>query len=96
MLCQVLRVASHAKSSEKKNLNKTLLRTPWGIKSGSIPKKVVQDYLMSISNIDLLVGVAKTNVNQVLGLPLTVSTRRVEPKTSKATILEEVSVLAKS
>ena len=51
---------------------------------------------MSISNIDLLVGVAKTNVNQVLGLPLTVSIRRVEPKTSKATVLEEVSVLAKS
>ena len=51
---------------------------------------------MLISKIDLLVRVAKTNANQVLGLPLTVSIRRVEPKTSKATFLEEVPVLAKS
>ena len=50
---------------------------------------------MSFSKTDLLVGAAKTEANQVLGLPLTVSTRRVEPTTSKATVSEEVSVLAK-
>ena len=33
---------------------------------------------MSISKIDLLVGAVKTEVNQVLGSPLTVSTRRVD------------------
>ena len=51
---------------------------------------------MSISKTDLLVGAAKTEVNQVLGLPLTVSTRRVEQTTSKAMVSEEVSMLAKS
>ena len=51
---------------------------------------------MSVSKIDLLVGVAKTETNQVLGSPLTVSTRRVEPITSKAKVSEEISVLAKS
>ena len=43
-----------------------------------------------------MVGTAKTEVNQVIGSPLTVSTRRVEQTTSKATVLKEVSMLAKS
>ena len=35
---RVLSVASHAKSNgRQKNLNKTLPRIPWGIKSGSKP-----------------------------------------------------------
>ena len=51
---------------------------------------------MSVSKTDLLVGVAKTEVNQVLGSPLTVSTRKLELTTSKATVSEEVPVLAKS
>ena len=44
------------------------------------------NYLVSVSKIDLLVGVAKTEANQVLGLPLTVSTQRVESTTSKAAV----------
>ena len=56
----------------------------------------MRDYLVLVSKNDLLVEVAKTEANQVLGSPLTVSTRRVELKTSKAKISEEVSVLAKS
>ena len=75
-----------------KNLNKTLPRTAWGIKSSSIPKKGVQDYLVLVSKIDLLVGAENTEANQVLGSPLTESTKIVEPTTSKATILEEVPI----
>ena len=51
---------------------------------------------MSVSKIDLFIGAAKTEANQVLRLPLTVFTRTVEPTTSKATVSKEVSVLAKS
>ena len=51
---------------------------------------------MSVSKTNLLVGAAKIEVNHVLGSPLTVSTRRVEPTSSKAMVLEEVLVLAKS
>ena len=39
---------------------------------------------------------AKIEANQVLGLPLRVSTQRVELTTFKATVSEEVSVLDKS
>ena len=56
----------------------------------------MRDYLLSISKIDLLVGAVKIEANHVLGLPLIVSTRRVEPKTSKVMVSKEVSVLAKS
>ena len=51
---------------------------------------------MSISKTDLLVKAPKTEANQVLGSSLTVSTRRVESITSKATVSEKVPVLAKS
>ena len=51
---------------------------------------------MSISKIDPMVGAVKSEVNQVLGLPLIISTRRVEATTSKATISEEVLMLSKS
>ena len=51
---------------------------------------------MSVSKTDLLVGVAKAEANQVLGSPLTVFPRRVEPKTYKAMVSKEVLVLAKS
>ena len=50
---------------------------------------------MSISKTDLLVRVVKTKANQVLGSPLTVSTRRRDPRTSKETNLKSNSVLAK-
>ena len=62
-------MASHAKSSEKqkKILTKTHLRALWSIKSGSIPKRGVQDYLVSVSKTDLLVGAMNTKANQVLG-----------------------------
>ena len=43
-----------------------------------------------------MVGAAKTEANQVLNFPLTVSIQRVEPITSKATVLDEVLMLAKS
>ena len=55
-----------------------------------------RDYLVSVSKTDLLAGAIKIKENQVLGSPLTVSTRRVEPTTSKATVFEEVPMLAKS
>ena len=45
---------------------------------------------------ELLVGAAMTEVNQVLGSLLTVSTRRVELTTSEAMVSERVSMLAKS
>ena len=51
---------------------------------------------MLVSKTDLLVGVVKAEANQVLNLPLIVSTRRVKLITSKAMVSEEVSVLAKS
>ena len=38
---------------------------------------------------------AVIEANQVLSIPLTVSTRRVEPITSKETVSDEVLVLAK-
>ena len=43
-----------------------------------------------------MVGAAKTEENQVLGLLLIVSTQRMELITFKASVLDEVSVLAKS
>ena len=43
-----------------------------------------------------MVGAVKTKVKQVLGSPLTVSTRRVELTTFKEMVLEEVPMLAKS
>ena len=51
---------------------------------------------MLVSKINLLVGATKTEANQVLGSPLTISTRKVEPTISKAMVSKEVSVLAKS
>ena len=51
---------------------------------------------MTVSKTDPMVGAAKNEVNQVLGSSLTVSTQRVELTTSKAMVLEEDSVLAKS
>ena len=39
---------------------------------------------------------AAIEVNHVLGLPLTISTQRGEPITSKATISDEASMVAKS
>ena len=51
---------------------------------------------MSVSKTNLLVGVAKTEANQVLGSPIIESTRRGEPTTSKVTVSKKVSVLAKS
>ena len=79
------------KAMENKKIStKTHLRTPWGIKSYSTLKRGVQDYLVLVSKIDLLVGVSKIKTNQVLGLPLTISTRRVEPVTSKEMVSEKV------
>ena len=61
-------------------------KEPLGIKSDSIPKRGVRDYRVLVSKTDLLVGAAKTEANQVLGLPLTVSIQRVETTTSQTTI----------
>ena len=84
------------KKRKKKFLTKNRPRTPCNIKSGSTIKIRVYDYLMSIPKSELVVGVALTEVNQVLGSPLTVSTRRVEPTTSKATVSKRVTMLTKS
>ena len=94
----MLREASQAKSSGKTNLNKNPSNDPLGhqIKSGSRPKRGVRDYLVSVSKTKLVVGAALTKANQVLGSPLTISTQRVEPITSKTTVLEWVPMLAKS
>ena len=54
------------------------------------------DYLVSVPKTEIVVRAALTEANQVLGSPLMVSTRRVEPTTSKATVLKMVSMLAKS
>ena len=43
-----------------------------------------------------MVGATKTEVDQVIGSPLTVSTRILEQITSKATVSKEVPMLAKS
>ena len=51
---------------------------------------------MSVSKTELVVGPTLTEVNQVLSSPLMISTQRVEPTTSKATVSEGVQVLAKS
>ena len=51
---------------------------------------------MLVSKTDLLVGVAKTKMNQVLGSPLMISTRRVEPIISKVIVSKKVPVLAKN
>ena len=51
---------------------------------------------MSVSKTDPIVGEERTDENQVLGLPLTVSTRTVEPITSKSTVSKKVPVLANS
>ena len=82
--------------NKKISTKKTHSRTPWGIKYGSIPKKGVRNYLVSVSKTNLLVRAAKTKANQVLVLPLTVSTRRVDPTTSKAMVSKRVPMLAKS
>ena len=94
----MLRAESHAKNrkKQKKSQQKTHPRTPWGIKFGFKPKRGVREYLVSVSKIELVVGVALTEANQVLGSPLTVSTRRVEQTTSKVTVSEWVPFLAKS
>ena len=51
---------------------------------------------MFASKTDLLVREAKTEANQILCSLLTVSTPKADPTTSKATVLEEVPVKAKS
>ena len=92
-----LRVVSHAKSNEKQK--KSQQNPPKDPLVHQIRFKTKEEGVglpcVDFKN-DLLVGAVKTKVNHVLGLPLTISTRRVEPTNSKATVLEEVSVLAKS
>ena len=80
----------------KKKFSKTLPKDPLRHQIWFNPKRRVRDYLVPVSKTDLMVGAAKTEANQVLGLPLIVSTQRVESKTSKAMVSEEVFVLAKS
>ena len=83
-------------AENKKKSQQNPSKDPLDIKSSSIPKRVVRDYLVSVSKTYPLVGAAKTEANKVLGSPLMVSTRRVEPTTSKVMVLEKVPVLAKS
>ena len=60
------------------------------------PNMRVGDYFVSVSKTDRIVKVTKTKVNQVLGLPLTVSTQRVKLTPSKPTLSDEVLMLANS
>ena len=66
------------------------------IKSGSTTKRRVRDYLVSVPKTELVGETALIEANQVLDSPLTVSTRRLELTTSKATVSKKVLVLAKS
>ena len=49
---------------KKKNYNKTLLRIPWGIKSNSKSRRMVQDYLVSVSKIDSIGLLKKGQIYQ--------------------------------
>ena len=56
----------------------------------------MRDYFVSISKTNLMVGAAKIEANQVLGLPLTISTQKVELIIYKVMVSKEVLVLTKS
>ena len=72
--CRVFRVESHAQAAENiKNFLKNPLKDPLGHQIQLKTKERVQDYLVSISKTDLLVGEVKTEANQVLSSPLMVS-----------------------
>ena len=95
--CRVLEVATISKIAETtKKISKTPPKDPLRQQIRFKPKMRVRDYLMTVSKTDPMVGVAKNEVNQVLGSSLTVSTQRVELTTSKVMVLEEDSMLAKS
>ena len=98
--CRVFKVTTIANAMEtkkkKKKISKTLPKDPLSHQIWFKPKKRVPDYLVSVSKFDPMAGATKIEVNQVLGSPLKESTRRVEPITSKAMVLKEVSMLAKS
>ena len=89
-------MASHAKVEVKKNLNKNPLKDPLGHQIRFKTKEEGARLPCVCFKTDLLVRLVKTKAIHVLDFPLTISTRRVEPTTSKATVLENVSVLAKS
>ena len=91
-----LRVTSYAQAAENiKNFIKNPPKDPLRHQIWFKTKERVRDYLVSISKTNLLVKETKTEVNQVLGLPLTLSTQRRESRTSKQTELKSNSVLAK-
>ena len=90
-------MASHAKSSRKQK--KIPIKHSQGCLGASnlvLNQRQGVGLPCVVLKTDLLVGAAKTEVNKVLGLLLTVSTLREESTTSKATVSKEVSVLANS
>ena len=96
MKCRVLRVASHAKSNGKqKKSQQNPPKDPLGhqIRFKTIEKGAGLP-CVGLKNRSIDRG-TKTEANKVLRSPLTVSTRIVEPTTSKATVSKEVPVLAK-
>ena len=75
---------SKAEENKRKIPKKTRPMTPCSIKSSSTTKKMVRDYFVSVPKTELVVRVALTEENQVLGSPLTASTQRVELTTSSS------------
>ena len=64
-------MASHAQVMENiKNFIKNPPKDPLGHQNQFKTNERVRDYFVSVSKIDLLVGAAKIEANQVLGLPL--------------------------
>ena len=94
--CRVLSVASHAKSNGRQK--KSQQNPPKDPLGHQIRFKTIEKG-MGLSCVgfktDLLVRAAKIEVNQVLGSPLTVSTRRRDPRTFKEMELKSNSKLVK-
>ena len=89
-------MASHAKTTENKK--KSIKPSQRSLEaSKSLQNKMGCEIYTSHQCKPILKGdVATTEADHVLGLPQIVSTRRVEPITSKATISDKAPVLAKS
>ena len=62
------------KVAEKKKTQQNPPKVPLGHQIRFKTKERVKNYLVLVSKTDLLVGAVKTEMNQVLGSPLTIST----------------------
>ena len=95
--CWVLKVATVAKTTETtKKSPKTPPKDPLRHQSQLKNKTGCEIYTSRWCKPIPKGDATSTKANHVLSLPLTVSTRRVEPITSKATVSGEAPVLAKT